>query len=332
MKNSLFCLSFVIAIGFFIILQSCEKNHYILENANLHEFGSNEPKSTDEDSYCFLAREGYVTLTNGRLKFNDHDAMDTVISDLRDLSVLGLDNWENSMGFSSLRSNPTTSNVVANDADVLATLLNQYGILQIDSAAFKVRQVGNDVWIHQAVPVTSESDITDLRNENLNNQKVTLLSHIVMEEDDEGDPTPPVGGNCALSQYKDKQITAYTYQGNNYRFKWKIAYYNSIIYKELSVKIKHDKKVNGIWTNHPAPAMMLLGCSKYYPKNRPCNDYGFEMGYFFNYSSIKKTIYSSTRCLTSYYVSCEGEVVAMGGTTYNYYGEYFNGEEDCWCQ
>jgi len=246
-----------------------------------------------------------VEVVNGRIKFKNEINFQKAIDFLKDKTSEELDEWEQSIGFTSMRSvykpNPEDRPI---ETDLMATVLNGDGIVQIGRHAFNVDKANERVYV-LFEPTENGIALLKLRNEVPNSIVYYSTAEDVLSIiQTGGNPTPAGSENCYRGDSKEKNAPEYTYENKTYRLKMRIKYYKYGINHHLVSTMEHQYKKSIGWGN-AATTMGLSASFTIKPKNKPAisgtNAIYYPAGYYGSY--LETMIYANSRCLSQAGVS-----------------------------
>lgn len=285
----IFSLSIFSILISILLFNSCKKNVLI----------SNEVVN-DSIHGCDGYRNEEFAVTNGRLHFTSTESFDSTLQIFLNYSDSAMDVWEKEINFNSFR-NSSDTNDLHSSLLPLNNFLNKDQIIQIADTTYKVDLSGSIISVTYTYPSTELNVVSLIRGDEDSKNVFLLLKEDLNIDTTRGSGTIDRGGNCAGSAGREKSTPKYTVGEDKFRFKVKAAYVNIIFYKTLYISIKSDKKVDIGWHDVIAPYMDAFACYAFQPKNK-----NQQQGSAYNIiqygKDCKVTLYSSTRCLSKYYV------------------------------
>lgn len=294
----LFCTLFII--------NSCKKNI-------LHT----EQNNKTIKPVCFSDRISELGITEDSiLLFRNDEEFDLFISNIKEINDSTLLAEFNSLGFVPYYHQIFHDTVVG---DLLLNfVLNKNAMITIADTTYKVVFDNYTINVYGTYP-SNRNNIRDLMSLNLSNPNIHIFARNMITTDTT--ENPPVlfgnGGDCALSKSSKDKKTKYNVNNITYRVKSKQMYVDAFFYKELSVKVKSDRKTGtGTWQDQVVPYLGIQSYYKYKPRNK---EYSLGNAYQQNTNTkdLKLTIYAGSRCLSEYYVDATTYYVKYGDT-YNF--------------
>ncbi len=217
MKKKLFGLiALVITIGA-ISFYSCskEKNNHMQ---------SNNVAATNE----------LLSVKEGRLAFKTVAYYEETINNLSRLGDGKFDEWENKLGFQSMRKmiGEESCEKLGVVDPLLATLLNKEGVIEIEGNIYQINL------LNETVKVTSASTYAETSFLKANNYTTYSTNDNVFEMLNDSNR----GLGCSACAGKSKEKNEYLFEGVTVNYK--VVYQKAGIYYSLQAKIKKDGCAN----------------------------------------------------------------------------------------
>jgi len=260
------------------------------------------------------AKADRVYCMDGRLVFTNVETFDKVVETLMPYDDEQLFEFEARYpGYESYRTSMGTDafedeRLSFTQDDVLGTVLNRQGTIQIGDSAYCVFLKDGQALTHMAIKISPET-INALQKHELGTDVVDITGQNIYEE-----KAAVKCGDC-LGGYPhhmgNKNTTKYITAGQKFYFKAKVAYEAYGFYNSLYAKITHHK-----WSGTLTPVnfMNITGCGRNKTRSGKSCIYPSSYPYMpsFSHDKMRYNFTSGSRCARQYYVN-----VAMGAQRYN---------------